>query len=168
NYAGNHTSTNTIKIVGNTAKNIDGRKSNGAGGWLDYNERTPKAGGATQLGYDDRQFLQLDQVHAVAGIDISFNNVTNEPGKSRVEDNISIYKSSGTKASPILIHDNNINGAYTIKPWQASYADSTYTYDWSYSGGGIMLGDGKGSLPISDPGCVKAYYNTVTNTSNYG
>ena len=66
----------------------------------------------------------------------------NEPGKSRVEDNINIYLSSGTAAIPILIHDNYIQGAYTINPAQGSYSNKTYSYDWSYAGGGILLGDG--------------------------
>jgi hypothetical protein len=114
------------------------------------------------------QFLQFDKVLNVSGIDIGYNEVINEPGNSRVEDNISIYKSSGTSSSPILIHDNYIQGAYTIKPWQGDTSDSTYDYDWSFSGGGIMLGDGVGSSSSSDPAFVKAYDNTVISTTNYG
>jgi hypothetical protein len=113
------------------------------------------------------QFLQFDKVYAVAGIDIGWNKVINQPGNSRVEDNINIYKSSGTSGSPILIHDNYIQGAYTIKPWQADTSDSTYDYDWSFSGGGIMLGDGVGT-GTSDPSFVKAYGNTIADTTNYG
>jgi parallel beta-helix repeat protein len=94
--------------------------------------------------------------------------VVNQPGQSRVEDNISIFDSSGTSGSPILIHDNYINGAYTVNPTQGNYSDGTYSYDNSYSGGGIMLGDG--DPDDSSDGCafVQAYNNTVINTTNYG
>ena len=39
-YDGNHTAAQTIKVTHNRAKNIDGRRSNGAGGWMDFNVRT--------------------------------------------------------------------------------------------------------------------------------
>jgi hypothetical protein len=167
NYSGDHSSSDTIKVTGNSALNIDGRKSDGNGGWLDFNTRTRKSDGYTEDGMEMVQFLQFDKVYAVAGIDIGWNKVINQPGNSRVEDNINIYKSSGTSGSPILIHDNYIQGAYTIKPWQADTSDSTYDYDWSFSGGGIMLGDGVGT-GTSDPSFVKAYGNTIVDTTNYG
>src|SRR3954452_15676696 len=113
------------------------------------------------------QFLQFDKVSNVPGIDIGWNEVVNEAGKSRVEDNISIYKSSGSAASPMSIHDNYIQGAYTIKPAQADYSDGTYSYDWSYSGGGIILGDGVGSTTAQDPAYVKVFNNQVVSTTNY-
>jgi len=167
-YQGDHTLNETIKIVGNKALNIDGRKSNGAGGYLDFNERTSKADGHTETGYEYVQFVQFDKVYNVPGVEIAWNEVINEPGKSRPEDNISIYKSSGTASSPIRIHDNYIEGAYTVKPWQGDTSDANWTYDWSYSGGGIMLGDGMGSTGALDTGFVKAYDNTVISTTNYG
>ena len=167
-YAGNHTTSNTIKIINNSAKDIDGRKSDGNGGWLTYNTRTNKSTGKTEDGMELMQFVQFDKVQGVPGVEIAWNQVVNLPGESRVEDNISIYDSSGTAASPILIHDNLIDGAYTIAPWQGDTSDSTYTYDWSFSGGGIMLGDGVASSPSGDPAYVKAYNNTVISTTNYG
>jgi uncharacterized protein (DUF2141 family) len=168
NYAGDHTAAETVKVTDNQAKNIDGRKSDGAGGWLDFNTRTNKSTGKTEDGFELMQFVQFDKVLNVSGIEIGWNQVINLPGQSRVEDNISIYKSSGTSSSPILIHDNYIDGAYTIKPWQGDTSDSTYNYDWSFSGGGIMLGDGVGSSAATDPAFVKAYNNTIVSTTNYG
>jgi hypothetical protein len=91
----------------------------------------------------------------------------NEPGNSRVEDTISIYQSSGTAASPILIHDNTINGAYNVAPWQSDYSDSEYDYKFEYTGGGIMLGDGGNSVSTV-PAFVNAYNNTLIDTTNYG
>ena len=168
NYAGDRTPAETVRIVNNSALNIDGRKSDGSGGYLNFNERTNKATGVEEDGYDYAQFVQFDKVQGVPGIEIAWNQVINEPGNSRVEDNISMYKSSGTSASPILIHDNYIQGAYTIKPWQDDYSDATYDYDWGFSGGGIMLGDGVGTSPATDPSYVEAYQNTVISTTNYG
>src|SRR5215207_1920393 len=167
-YQGDRTANETVRIVGNRALNIDGRKSNGAGGYLDFNERTSKLDGHTETGYEYVQFVQFDKVNNVPGIEIAWNEVINEPGKSRPEDVISIYKSSGTRSSPIRIHDNYIEGAYTVKPWQADTEDANWEYDWGYSGGGIMLGDGSGSTAAQDSAYVKAYGNTVISTTNYG
>jgi len=167
-YGGDHTSADTIKITGNRARNIDGRRSNGIGGYLNFNIRTSKSDGHTDVGYNEVQFVQLDKVNSVPGIDISWNEVINKAGVSRVEDNISIYKSSGTSKSPILIHDNYIQGAYTIKPAQKSTSDADWTYDWSYTGGGILLGDGLGDSIAEDPASVRAYNNQVVSTTNYG
>ena len=168
-YGGHHLGAQTYRFLGNTAKNIDGRRSDGAGGYMTYNDRALRdTGERKSSGYEQVQFLQLDQVHSVAGIEIAGNKITNEPGNSRVEDNISIFKSSGTAASPIRIHDNEINGAYTISPASASTANKTWRYDWSYTGGGIMLGDGLGATPSEDPGCIACYNNTIVNTTNFG
>ena len=168
NYAGNRTSSQTIKINHNWAHDIDGRRSDGHGGHLTFNIRVSRKDGHTEQGWDDAQFIQLDKVRRVPGIEIGNNQVINDPGRSRVEDNINIYLSSGTAASPIRIHDNFIRGAYTIKPWQGTHTDANWKWDWGYSGGGILLGDGKNSNPADDSAYVKAYSNTVVSTTNYG
>ena len=162
-YGGDFTTANTVRVIGNSALNIDGRISDGNGGFLDFDERTRLSDGLTQQGYKIRQFVQLDKVAGVPGVEIAWNQVVNEPGRSRVEDNINIYKSAGTAASPIRIHDNYIQGAYTAKPWQASYSDGTWEYDWGYAGGGILLGDGETGVAY-----VEAYANQVVSTTNYG
>jgi hypothetical protein len=168
NYIGNHTSTNTIKVIGNVAHNIDGRKSDGKGWYIGYNTRFSKKDGHREDGFEYAQFLQLDKCRAVGSVDIAWNRVTNDVGSSRVEDNINIFLSSGTSASPIKIHDNLIQGAYTIKPWATNTEDSTWRYDWSYSGGGINLGDGMAASSTLDPAYVRAFGNTVIDTTNYG
>ncbi len=161
NYSGNPSLGETVKITGNYAKDIDGRKSDGNGGYLDFNSRTRLSDGSTEDGYYRVQFVQFDKVQNVPGAEIAWNQVINEPGKSRVEDVINIYASSGTASSPIQIHDNYIDGAYTIKPWQSSYSDATYKYDWGFSGGGILLSDNGSSY-------VNAFSNEVVSTTNYG
>lgn len=143
-YSGNGTASESIRVVGNIAKNIDGRQSNGAGGYL-------------ADGWESRQFVQLNRVRHLAGVEIAWNQVINEPGKSRVEDNISIHLSSGTADSPIRIHDNYIDGAYP-----------TNAAGDSYSGGGIMLSDGSSSSVDDAVSYVHAYNNQVIATTNYG
>ena len=136
-YAGNRTPEQSIRIAWNQARNIDGRRPDGK--------------------QDLVQFLQLDKVRHVAAVEIFFNEIINEPAKSCVEDNISIYLSSGTKESPIKIHDNFIRGAYPADPLAKGY-----------SGGGIMLGDGVGKTADDDSHFVEAFANQVIDTSNYG
>lgn len=119
----------------NTAHNIDGRRSNGRGGF---------SGSAIA------QFLQFDGVRNAAAVDVSWNEIRNDPDSSSVADNINIYDSSGTADSPIDIHDNLVDGAF---PYPATSRD--------YSGGGILLGDLKGDHEL-------ARDNQVLSTTNYG
>ncbi|MGE5611353.1 MAG: carbohydrate-binding protein [Bacillota bacterium] len=140
NYVGDYTSAQTVKILRNRALNIDGRFSNGNGGFLSGPDD-----------YSFAQFFQLNGVHDLTAAEVAWNEVINEPGRSRVEDNISIHDSSGTSASPLLIHDNYIRGAYPADP----------AHDTTYTGGGIMLSDNGSSY-------VRAYNNQVIGTSNYG
>jgi hypothetical protein len=88
-------------------------------------------------------------------VEVAWNDVRNEPRRSRVEDVINVYQSSGTPASPILIRHNFINGAYPTRPASNPY-----------SGGGIMVGDGGGDGKA--PAYVTARQNVVLNTTNYG
>lgn len=142
-YAGNRTKEKSVRIAANRAKNIDGRKSDGNGGYQNSAELV--------------QFVQFDKVRHLPGVEIAWNEVINEPEKSAVEDNISIYLSSGTPDSPIRIHDNFVRGAYPLNPRTDQY-----------SGGGIMLGDGVGHVTAEDPSFVQAYDNVVLDTVNYG
>ncbi|GHF41100.1 hypothetical protein HNQ07_001518 [Deinococcus metalli] len=133
-----------LSIVRNRALNIDGRRSDGKGGWLIPGPSD------TQDKFFRVQFVQLNAVRSTPDAEIAWNRVENEPGYSRVEDNISIYESSGTPGHPIRIHHNLIRGAYA------------YPADLEgYSGGGI----------ITD-GCVSRHVdignNTVLETSNHG
>ena len=132
-----------ITIRYNKALNIEGRLSNGVGG------------------YSSKKFLpihftQLNSVRATDGIEIAWNEVINEPRRSRVEDNINIYRSSGTADSPILIHDNYIQGAYPNEPLTDNF-----------SGGGIIT-DGDVTTLAEATGYVRIYNNQVVNTNNYG
>lgn len=157
-----------LRITGNIARNIDGRKSDGHDGYRMFNRRTRVNDGRVEEGFDIVQFVQLDGVTALEDAEIAWNHVINEPGRSRVEDNISIYESSGTETSPLLIHDNCIDGAYTIDPARASGTADGWREDWDYSGGGIMLGDGPAKTLATAAGHARAERNVIIATSNYG
>lgn len=141
-YTGNR-GDDTYRILRNRVTNVDGRMSTGTG--FSSNDSDAEL----------VQFVQFVQVRAVPGIEVSWNDVCNEPGRSRVEDVVSVYVSSGTDSSPISLQDNFIKGAYPVDP----------TSD-QYSGGGIMLGDGVADG--SGVGNVDASRNVIVNTTNYG
>jgi hypothetical protein len=128
NYSGGGSPAAVIRY--NQAHNIDGRLP----------------GGGTDL----IQFVQFDAVNNAPGVDISWNRIDNDPGNSSVEDNINMHSSSGTAASPILIHDNLVHGAYGLP-----------ATDSNYSGGGILLGDYAGAYET-------ARDNVVVSSANYG
>ncbi len=127
----------TITVRRNRAKNIDGRRPNGT--------------------HEFVQFVQFNGVRSLAGVEIAWNEVINEPGNSAVEDNINLFKSSGTANSPILIHNNYLQGPYLPDPTMSGH-----------SGGGIMLGDGEPESVEAASAYAKAYHNQVINTTHYG
>lgn len=146
-YAGDGSPEQSIAIIGNLVANIDGRTSNGSG-------EPDAAGYYGEEQVTAKQFVQLDKVQDVPGIEIAWNEIRNLPGDSRVEDNISVYLSGGTPDDPIDVHDNLVDGAYPLDP----------TAD-DFSGGGIMLGDG---IDGPAPSNATATNNVVLNTANYG
>ena len=82
-------------------------------------------------GFDLVQFVQFDDIEGIEDAEIAWNKVVNEPGKSRVEDNISIYQTHGMADHPIRIHDNCIVGGYTIDPARATWLR---LYRWNTRG----------------------------------
>lgn len=89
------------------------------------------------------QFVQFNTVTG-AGNEISGNKGENFTGESNPEDMISLYKSSGTSASPILIRNNKGRGGGP-----------------SLSGGGIVAGDYGGDY-------IRIENNQLVNPGNYG
>ncbi|WP_272977058.1 hypothetical protein [Deinococcus geothermalis] len=144
-YLGNPAKGQTIRILRNRARNIDGRYSDGKNRFSD-------------IGAHIVQFLQFNDIKDIAKAEIAWNEIINEPGKSRVEENINMFKSSGTPDSPILIHDNYIQGAYAVSP----------AADKKYFGGGLMLGDGSAKTLDAAVGFIRAYRNQIVSTSNQG
>lgn len=144
NYWGNKTALQTIRIVRNQFRNIMNRYSDGKGGYSDRVIATNYA--------DMRQFCQFADVKDIAHAEIAWNEVINEPFVARVEDVVNMYQSRGLKDSPIRIHDNFIDGAYSERPDQ----------DIAYTGGGVLCGDGPGT------GYIHGYDNIILRTQNYG
>ncbi|THF71499.1 glycosyl hydrolase [Deinococcus sp. Arct2-2] len=142
-FMGNPAAGDTIKILKNRFRNTDGRLSDGVGG---YN------GQASVV-----QAILFNNVKRVPNVEIGWNEIINEPGKSRTEENMNFYVSSGTPTSPFLIHNNYIQGAYSLAPLT----------DTSYAGGGILLGDGKVTDPL-DSGYARVYDNQIVGTTNHG
>lgn len=99
------------------------------------------------------QFVQLDKVQGVRDVEIVGNRVTNTPGRSRVEDVVSIYESSGAPGSPIRVARNVITGAHPL-PGEPG----------PYTGGGIMCGDGADGLTRY----VLVERNEVRDSANHG
>ncbi len=124
-----------IEVSYNEAFNIDGRLSTGAG--------------FSSTGYDIVQFVQISNAPATSAR-IRFNYVANEKGKSRVEDNISVYQSGGTASNRIIISDNRIDGAYDGDPFGAGDV---------FAGGGIICDLGASFVTVKN--------NEVINTTNY-
>lgn len=143
-FVGTPSAGHTIKILRNRIRNVDGR----------YVDHVGKVTGKRYY----VQAVQFNRLVRVPNIEIAWNEVINEPGESAVEDNISVYESSGTAASPIRIHNNYIFGAYAADPLKAQ----------NYSGGGILLGDGDKESMDTAGGYVEVYNNQVINTSNHG
>jgi hypothetical protein len=143
------TAPSKLSVRYNKALNIDGRLSDGTGGYL--------ATTSTSNPIDLRQFVQLNQVRATPNVEIAWNEVINEPGNSFVADNISLFLSSGTANSPILVHDNYIQGAYPVDP----------VTDTDYTGGGIIV-DGSADSVANASGFIRIVNNQVVSTTNYG
>lgn len=141
NYVGNHTPKQTVTVMRNIAVNIDGRQSDGLGGWANV------AANPDQY----KQFVQFNGLQGMAGVQVAWNQIINQPNQSRVEENINLFNTTGSPTSPILVHDNYILGAY---PGNAVDA-------LDYTGGGIMMSD-QGSSYIT------AYNNQVVNTGGIG
>jgi hypothetical protein len=80
----------------------------------------------------------------VVDAEIEWNEVVNKPNESSVEDIINILGSSGTPGKAISIKNNFLWGAYPMGPVNTPYDAYGNQY---YSGGGINVGDYKGTCP---------------------
>jgi Bacterial Ig-like domain (group 2)/Chitobiase/beta-hexosaminidase C-terminal domain len=146
-YAGNRDGEQTIVIRANRARNLNGLLSDGHGSYL------PGEG----ANHSQARFIQFDTVQSVPGIDVGWNEVINYPGRSLVDDNIDVYRSSGTANRPIEIHDSYIQGAYPYKAAQDAYA-----------GGGIKTEGGANDTDQEAPAFNNIHDNQIVGTVSYG
>ncbi|RSK48989.1 hypothetical protein [Hymenobacter rigui] len=135
-WQGDGSANQSIAVRRNQARNIDGRFRNGGGAKV--------------------SFLQLNDIHGLGNIDISWNEVINEPDQSMVEDNINLHNTSGTSTSPLRVHHNYIQGAYPV-PATAP----------KFTGSGITT-DGDASSAQLTTAYVEAFENVVVSTCNAG
>ena len=131
-WGGNGTTAQTLTIRYNSAKNLDGRYRNGGGTYCN--------------------FLGVNGALNIAGAEIAWNQVVNEPNNSLVEDNINFYNSGGTASNPIKLHDNYVQGAY---PFPATGAN--------YTGSGITI-DGDAQTAAGATAFINGYGNQLVST----
>jgi len=147
-YIGDHTPNNTIKILNNRIHNVDGRFSDGNGGYLTTED----------TGYTHG--IILSDVHGVPGIEIAWNQIINEPYQSGVGDSIDIFESSGTPASPMQVHDNYIQGGYE--------ADAGRTSEFPYYGSAFTTDGFAQTDPALATSFLKIHDNHAVNFGNVG
>jgi hypothetical protein len=146
-YSGNRDGQQTIVIRANRARNLNGLLSDGNGNYL------PGVGSNRSVS----NFIELDKVQAVPGVDVGWNEVINYPGRSLVADNIAVKSSSGTPNQPLEIHDTYIQGAY---PYTAAQAN--------YDGGGIKTEGSPDDSAQQAPAFNSIHDNQVVGTVNHG
>jgi hypothetical protein len=140
-YSGTRDGQPTIKIQYNRARNLNGMLSDGNGGYIPANR-------------SQARFIQFDNVQAVPGVDVAWNEVVNYAGLSLVQDNIDLYRSGGTPNEPMEIHDSYIEGAYPNDPQAV------------YTGGGIKTDGGDNAQEV--PAFNNIHDNQVVGTVSYG
>jgi len=106
---------------------------------------------------EHRAAILFNTVLPVTG-EIAYNKFENLPDSSWIEDNINFGNSGGTIASPFLIHDNYIKGAYPY-PYNADH----------YTGSGITV-EGAPSVNLFSnvSQYIRIYNNQVVSTCNGG
>lgn len=114
-FDGDDAGERTIRIAQNVVRNVDGRCRNTGGG----------------CGNDGNyQFANFVSFNGVRGkdIEIAWNDVENQPNESSVEDNLGLYRASGTADGPMRIHHNAIRGGWEY-PVSGNYTGSCFTTD---------------------------------------
>jgi hypothetical protein len=139
-----------ITVRFNEALNIDGRcrdqcSKQNVGAWV------------SRTGIAVANFVQLAGIRDAGAVDISWNYVRNEPGKSAVEDVISLFRVRGREDRPVTVANNLLIGAF---PGHQPLAGR-------YSGSGIMI-DGIDSEASTGPAWIKIFGNRILYASNAG
>jgi parallel beta-helix repeat protein len=143
-YSGNFKTGQTISILDNVFNNIDGRPSNGTGGYA-------------ASGSFNAHGIQLSNINSLAGMEIGWNQIVNVPFQSQSAEVIETIDVSGTASSPLLIHDNYVQGAYPANPGVDGY-----------SGGGIMLNGTSTDTVGVTSAYTNVYNNQIVSTANMG
>ena len=165
----------TAHLLRNYFRNIDGRRSNPADALGYYR------GNVTGVDRDLVQMIQMNNCKGITGALVMDNEVMNEIMKSNIEDIYSGYLTYGTVGSPIVIDRNLFSG----QPIHDAFFDAVLSEyfgnnmpdgtpgkvdarGYANSGGGGLLGDGKGDNYTLDPAYMRFTRNTVLGMNNYG
>jgi parallel beta-helix repeat protein len=143
-YSGNHAVGQTINITNNKFTNIDGRPSNGSGGYV-------------TTGSFNAHGIQLSNIHRLAHMVVSWNEFDNVPFQSQSAEIIETVDVSGTSANHLSIHDNYVQGAYPANPGTDSY-----------TGGGIMINGTANDTAATTSAFTDVLNNQVVSTANMG
>jgi hypothetical protein len=146
-YSGDHTQSQTLRVWGNRARNINGLCSNGAGGYL------PGQSGLAATAH----FIAMEGVQSVPAIDIGWNEVINYPLQSALSNVVDLYRSSGTVNQPLQVHDSYFQGAY-----------SSNTRSQAYAGGGILAHGDDEDTAQNTSAFAYIHDNQVLATGGYG
>lgn len=138
-----------IVVRYNQAKNLDGAPSDGKGG-RDLTH--------LEFGQDNgNHFFIITNSNNVPSLDVSWNEIINEPFVSSIGDVINIYSSSGSPSAPMEIHDNYIEGGYGADPFASGYF-----------GGGITMDGNARDVATTATAYVRIHHNQVVKHSNFG
>jgi hypothetical protein len=150
-------SPSTLKILNNLASNLEDRASDGEGGLLSSRPR---------LGH----FIILNNIVALSGAEIGWNEVVQAIGMSSTEDVINIYESQGTQEHPILVHDNYMEGSSSPVVNDKNYTGTALITDGSSTAGAnptaFVRFDSNEIVATAGSGIGIAYGHDITATKN--
>lgn len=106
-------SVSLVRIRYNRMRNVDGRLSDGAGGFV--LERANVA----NVYFQAKQFLQVN-IGTFLDAEIAWNEVVNDPFVSRPEDNFNITSCVGTVGAQVRFHDNFVRGGCPSRPYDVT------------------------------------------------
>jgi chitinase len=143
-YSGNHTHNQTIRVIGNNFLNIDGRPSDGKSSFA-------------ESGQYNGQAVHIGNAYGVPDMEYAWNQVVNQPNESATGAIFEFSESGGTAASPAIVHDNFIQGAYPAAP-------GTDLYGF----GGLLIDGAKTDTATTTSAFINVYQNQIVSTANYG
>jgi hypothetical protein len=143
-YAGDFTHNNTVSILSNVFNNIDARPSDGFGSYFTTRQYNGQA-------------VHLGNMNGVPDMEIGWNEVINLPNQSSTGALIEFNESGGTAASPTIVHDNYIQGAFPTYPGRDLYEF-----------GGILMNGLPDDTATFTTSYVNIYNNSIVATANYG
>ena len=138
-----------VLIRYNQAKNLDGAPSDGTGGRI--------LTGASEVTDWGNHFAIITNYQNIQTAEIAWNEIESDPTTSWIGDVINIYSSSGTPSTPILIHDNYIQGGYPAVP------TATLAY-----AAGITMDGSAADTAATATAHVRIYNNQVVAHSSSG